>query len=391
MHFFTSVTTCYIPKARVLAKPLKKHNPDAVMHLVIADDLPGNFDLTKEDFDFVWDIEDFIEVENIRKWTFIHSVVELCTAVKGAAALHILKQTGADRIVYLDPDIAVFDSLEPLNRMLDEHSVLFTPHSTAPAVDTRGIIDDELCALKYGVYNFGFFAIRNDENGLRYLNWWNDRLMNFCYDDIPNGMFTDQKWGDIAPGLFDFIKIIHDPEYNVATWNLSHRQVTGSEEEGWFVNGRPLRFFHFTGFDSGAHRIMLGLHAKPGDPVWNLSTLYEGWMNECGQEELGRVPYRYNTYADGRKIEKRERIIFRKRLDVYQYFDDPYSHECSLWMSAHMLKSRNIKELFIRKYKYKLLQYLTFGETKKSCRAMYQQAKSDLKQIQAYLDQAVDL
>ena len=43
MHFFTSVTACYIPKARVLAKTLKEHNEDAVMHLVISDDLPAVF------------------------------------------------------------------------------------------------------------------------------------------------------------------------------------------------------------------------------------------------------------------------------------------------------------------------------------------------------------
>mgnify|MGYP007111744949 CR=1 FL=1 len=54
MHFFTSVTACYIPKARVLAKTLKKYNEDAVMHLVISDDLPAGFDIGKEDFDYVW-------------------------------------------------------------------------------------------------------------------------------------------------------------------------------------------------------------------------------------------------------------------------------------------------------------------------------------------------
>ena len=131
MHFFTSVTACYIPKARVLAKTLKKHNEDAVMHLVISDDLPAGFDVGKEDFDHVWNIEDIIEVENFRKWSFMHDVVELCTAVKGAAAIRIIKELELDKLVYLDPDIGVFDSLAPVSDMLDENSVLFTPHSTA--------------------------------------------------------------------------------------------------------------------------------------------------------------------------------------------------------------------------------------------------------------------
>ena len=219
MHFFTSVTTCYLPKARVLASTLKKHNPDAVMHLVISDDLPEGFDLTKKDFDYVWIAEDFIKSENNKKWFYMHTVVELCTAVKGAAALHILQKTNAEKLIYLDPDIGVFDNLDSLGDMLDKSSVLLTPHQIDPSVSKQGIIDEEICSLKHGVYKFGFFAVRNDENGLKFLSWWNDRLMEFCYDDIPNGLFTDQKWGDIAPALFEFVKIIHEPEYNVATWN----------------------------------------------------------------------------------------------------------------------------------------------------------------------------
>lgn len=99
MHFFTSITTCYLPKARILASTLKKHNPDSVMHLVVSDDLPESFDLTKEDFDYVWSAEDFIKTENNKKWFYMHTVVELCTAVKGAAALHILQKTNAEKLI----------------------------------------------------------------------------------------------------------------------------------------------------------------------------------------------------------------------------------------------------------------------------------------------------
>lgn len=388
MHFFTSVTACYIPKARVLAKTLKKHNEDAVMHLVISDDLPAGFDIGKEDFDYVWNIEDIIEVENFRKWSFMHDVVELCTAVKGAAAIRIIKELELDRLVYLDPDIGVFDSLAPVSDMLDENSVLFTPHSTAPASTPRGIVDDELCALKYGVYNFGFLAVKSDADGMRFLHWWNDRLMDYCYDDIPNGMFTDQKWGDIAPGLFDFIKIVHLPEYNVATWNLSHRTVSGSQQEGWFVNGRPLRFFHFTGYDSGAHRVMLALHAKPGDPVWELSQLYERWLDEAGQKELGKLVYKYATYDNGRKIEKRHRKLFRMRSDVYDFFTDPYSAECCEWMERNTIANKDLKKLFISKYKYKLLSFIAFGKKRKKYKALYGREKFVLKQIQAFLNES---
>lgn len=385
MHFFTSITTCYLPKARVLAQTLKKHNPDAVMHLVISDDLPTNFDLKKEKFDYVWKAEDFIKTENKNKWFFIHTVVELCTAVKGAAALHILEKTGADKLVYLDPDIGVFDDLTPLSDMLDTNSVLLTPHQIEPAKTRQGVVDEEICSLKHGVYNFGFFAVKNDEKGRRFLNWWNDRLMDFCYDDIPGGLFTDQKWGDLIPALFDFVKIIHEPEYNVATWNLATRTISGNEKEGWRVNGQPLRFYHFTGFDSGAHRMMLAQHAKEGDPVWNLSLTYEKMMNDAGQAELGKKVFKYAFYTNGEKITKEDRLVFRKRLDVYNRFDNPFGNECYKWMRANVSVTDNdIMKLCYKVRKYKLLRKISVFGWHKKCKEKHIYYSEKLRRIQDF-------
>ena len=37
--------------------------------------------------------------------------------------------------------------------------------------------------------------------GRRFIDWWADRLRQFCYDEVPNGLFTDQRWVDLAPGV----------------------------------------------------------------------------------------------------------------------------------------------------------------------------------------------
>ena len=376
MHYFTSITTCYLPKARVLATTLKQYNPDAVMHLVVSDDLPAAFRKEEEPFDFVWYAEDFIKTEYPRKWFYLHTVVELCTAVKGAAALHILEQTGADKIVYLDPDIGVFADLSPLEEMLDSKSVLLTPHQVVPVSKERDILNDEICSLKHGVYNFGFFAVRNDESGLRFLNWWNDRLMKFCYDDIPNGLFTDQKWGDLAPALFDFVGIIHDPGYNVANWNLATRRVEGNSEDGWTVNGVPLRFYHFTGYDSGAHRIMLRLHATEASPVWQLSLMYEKMLDESGQESLGKTVYKYAFYDNGQKITKSERLLFRSRLDLYKRFDNPFGDECCTWMKINVVDAESLKDVIKKYIKYRRLYKWTLFGLRKKYKSIYKRYAS---------------
>lgn len=383
MHFFTSITTSYLPKARVLAKTLKQHNADAVMHLVVSDNLPDNFDIQKEPFDYVWYAEDFIKTNNNNKWFFIHTVVELCTAVKAAGAIHILEQTKTDKLVYLDPDIGVFNDLSPLSDMLDKNSVLLTPHQIEPATCHQGIIDEEICSLKHGVYNFGFFAVKNDNQGMRFLNWWNNRLMDFCFDDIPNGLFTDQKWGDLAPALFDFVKIIHEPEYNVATWNLATRKITGDCTNGWFVNNRPLRFYHFTGFDSGAHRQMLAQHATPGDPVWSLSEFYEKMMFDNGQKELGKKQFKYAFYDNGKKINKTERNTIKNRADIAERFDNPFSEECCRWMKRNVQEDENnIFKLCRNVRKYKFLRKFSLFKAHKRFKAQHIYYANKLKRIQ---------
>ena len=387
MHFFTSVTCCYIPKARVLAKTLKATNPSAIMHLVIADDLPKNFDIKKEPFDYIWYAEDFIETKNNKHWFYYHTVVELCTAIKAAATLHIMNKTNAKKICYLDPDIGVFGELSSLFEMLDKNSVLLTPHQTKPSLTLSSIKDDEICSLKHGIFNFGFFAVANDTNGRLFLDWWNHRLTHFCYDDIPNGLFTDQKWGDLIPALFPFAKIIYDDVYNVATWNLEHRSIT-CENNIWLVNKKPLKFYHFSGFDSGAHRQVLKRFAKEGDPVWDLSQLYEDMLSQNGQEELGKIQYKYACYESGNKIQTKHRLLFRNRLDLMNVFANPFSKECELWMISNCSESdcnesviSCVKNMIIFKLKYKL----SFGSIRISNKQKYLYYKNKINEYDSII------
>ena len=89
-HFYTSCTNNYLPLARTLAKSLKKFHPSGYVHLVLCDSLLDSFDLDNEDFDNVITVED-LAIPNLIPWLFKHSVIELCTAVKGRAAKFIME------------------------------------------------------------------------------------------------------------------------------------------------------------------------------------------------------------------------------------------------------------------------------------------------------------
>jgi hypothetical protein len=323
MHFFTSINNNYLPKARVLANSLKKHCSDVRFSLVLCDNIPENFRLENEPFDEVITIDELgVPVKNLKQWIFIHTVVELCTAVKGQSLLKFLDE-GSDKVVYLDPDIAVFDNLLELENLLDQYDVILTPHLAHPEKNNKELIlDNEVCSLMHGAFNFGFFAVKHSENGLAFAKWWRDRLVDFCFDDIPHGLFTDQKWGDLVPGLFEGVYVLRDPSYNVATWNINNRKVSMTSDSKYTVNGIPLKFYHFSGFDSGSQEGMLQKYGEQNPALWSLRDWYIDQMNEAGQNEFGGMPSIYSKYDNGQVITNNERMLLRSRNDLLEYYSD---------------------------------------------------------------------
>jgi hypothetical protein len=338
IHAFTSITSNYLPKARVLAESIRRAAQDVQLHLVLSDNLPVGFSLASEPFDSVIFAEDLVE-GNFAQWAFGHSVVELCTAVKGVALEHIFSTHDADMVFYFDPDTVVFSRLEELEQALSHSSLLLTPHLTDPETSDAGILDNEVASLLHGVFNLGFIGVRNCDEGRRFSRWWAERLLKYCHDDLSRGLFTDQKWVNLAPCLFDQVGILRSPAYNVATWNLTNRVATGSLASGIFINGESLGFYHFSGFDSGDQIVMLRLYGQHS-PV--LHELREWYIAECerhGQSALGTVKSKYDLFSDGQIIERGCRLLYRQRIDLQKAYPNPYlvtGPNCyKAWYDAH--------------------------------------------------------
>ena len=324
MHYYTSITSNYLPKARVLAHSVKRHDTQAVFHLLLTDDPPPGWDLTQEPFDTVLHLDD-LGIPQTRSWAFKHALVEMCTAVKGPGALEIVRRHQPDKLVYFDPDIVVFGDLAVLSRELDAHSVLLTPHLTDPETTAAGVLDNEISALKHGIYNLGFVGFACHGEGLRCMQWWSDRLLAHCRDDIPGGLFTDQRWADHMPAMFGGVRILREPVYNVATWNLSNRVATGSAPDHIQINGQGLVFYHFSGLDSGAQETMLKLYGRSSPVLFELRRWYLAECERMGQASLGHLPCVYSHFGNGQPITKVQRVLYRERPDLQAAFPDPFN------------------------------------------------------------------
>jgi hypothetical protein len=294
-----------------------------MIHLALSDERPEWLTAEGEPFDSIVEIAS-LGIPNWRAWTFVHSIVELSTAIKPFVLKHLLARDDCGSVLYFDPDMVLFSRVDDIVEALAAANVVLTPHQTKPERTLANVIDNEITSLRVGVFNLGFIGVRNTAEGRSFAQWWADRCYEFCRAEIHHGLFTDQKWINFAPIFFEGVSILKSPRLNVATWNLTTRRMEGSCAAGFRVDGEPLGFYHFTGFDSGAHRIMAIKNASGQPAVQELIGWYERETEPERDDPVVTTPWAFGRFADGTKIEPHHRWLYRERRDLQAAFPDPY-------------------------------------------------------------------
>ena len=322
---FTSFSFSYLTRAILLARTLRAAHPDWELWATLVDRPPPGLDVTVAlaEFDRHIFAED-LGFERWESWIFKHDIVEACTAVKGQMMSHLLGMPDTSKVIYFDPDIAVFHRLDSILAHLDEASILLTPHQIDANLSEGAIRDNELTSLKYGTYNLGFCAVSNDDVGRRFAQWWARQLYFACYDEVENGIFTDQKWCDLVPGLFDRVKIERDPGCNVASWNLSRRRIAFTADGQALVNGSLLKFYHYTKINAAGDQMT---EKFAGDnieilEVWNW---YKRALKRIHIDGIPSGYWHFATFEDGSKISKAVRVLYRRRPDLMAAFPHPFA------------------------------------------------------------------
>ncbi|HUP25279.1 MAG TPA: glycosyltransferase [Thermoanaerobaculia bacterium] len=315
----------YLPFARVLARSFREHHPQGRFFVGLVDEIEEQFDPAAEPFEMI-EARD-LGIQDFAAFAFRYTILELSTAIKPALLRHLLA-LGASKLLYFDPDILVASPLEEVRDLLDDGNVVLTPHLDQPIEDDRH--PGELAILQSGAYNLGFIGLAASEETLRLLDWWHRRVYELCVVDIARGLFVDQKWIDLVPGLFQGVRVLAHPGHNVAYWNLHGRRVERARDGGFTVNGLPLRFFHFSGFDPqspGAvskhqNRFTLG-------DLGDARALYHDYRDRlfaAGYREARSWPYAYGRFANGVRIPDAARVCYRGQgSSARRRFGDPFA------------------------------------------------------------------
>jgi hypothetical protein len=329
--FCTILARNYLAQARVLCRSLRARHPGVPVYALVVDDPAGYFDPAREDFTCL-SLAD-LELPDPRGLAFRYGVVELCTAVK-PRLLACLFARGHRKLVYLDPDVRVYASLDALLARLDTAQALVTPHLTerADAGAGRGELDVLLC----GVYNLGFLGLAASPSVDAFLSWWWDRCRERCIVDLASGIFVDQRWMDLLPAMLDRVHVVRDKSCNVARWNLAQRRLSGTSEVP-LVDGEPLAFLHFSEFDPRRPTRFFwaadGAPAPEEEPLRTLASRYADELQAAGWEDTHRWPYGHGFLSDGHPIDVSLRALYRRvgRDDFGDPFDAGESGRFLAW------------------------------------------------------------
>ncbi|MHA6483033.1 hypothetical protein ACX1C1_14135 [Paenibacillus sp. strain BS8-2] len=347
MIIFTSICANYLHKARTLAKSVKMEIPNATFVVCLLENERSN-QYEYEYFDEIVLAKDMWE-GNFNRFLFKHTIVEASTSVKGHFFQHLYKQyPNEEQFVYLDPDIYVYSDFIELRELLKTRPIVLCPHLLQP-----GNIDMELSSTAHGVYNLGFLGVNRSPEAQSFITWWAERLYLYCYDEINNGIFTDQKWIDLAPCFFD-VEILKHRGYDFAPWSLLD---CGMEEQDGrvLVKGDPLRFIHFSGYGATAEKCMNDWLPKGEHVFRKLYREYSELHDANDHDSISKTKWSYSSYRSGEKIKSSVRLNYRKDYELMFSLEDPFQMSNEFFEKKRNRINSN-KIVFLTKKSYQMIR-----------------------------------
>ena len=326
----TIVSPNYLPFARALATTYKKHHPEDRFFVLLVADLPPASTFESEPFEAV--LLSQIGLVDVRREAMKYDILELNTNVKPGFLAHLFAtEPAVDQLVYLDPDIRVFAPLEPVFAVLSAGAaVALTPHITSPIHDSKSPSEQDL--LYNGTYNLGFAAFRRSDEADRVLAWWGERCLALGFSEGRTGLFVDQKWMNLAPGMFADVAIVRDAGCNMAYWNLHERRLEHAADGGVLVASLggepvPLRFFHFSGVvveDAtvlSRHTDRFTIASRPD--LAELFAEYTALVRSMARPAVDALPYGFDRLSDGTAVTRLARRVYAVHAARWQG-QDPF-------------------------------------------------------------------
>lgn len=315
--FATVVTKSHVGPVLAVSHSLRNADNAELLHVLIADATAG--ELPPAPAGMVFHSLDEVREALPELMPYYFDAFEFCNALK-PFLISLLLSKGCEAVIYLDSDIFVVGSFEPVWKMLEQNTVVLTPHLLRPpSLDLRFI--DEVSVVDQGIYNGGFSAWANKPRAVEALEWMKQRLPVYGFCRRPNGMFVDQKLLPFLPEYYpDEVLIARDGCLNIAFWNMQERHVAVRNGR-YFIDDEPVVFFHMSGYRTAKPDLACSyMSPEINRQMFELAPWFREVMRDYGrlladtQSGAGapREPYKFARYAGFELNAPLRMILFKK-------------------------------------------------------------------------------
>ena len=243
MHNYCSIISNeYIQKGLLLYNSLNKHDKNFRFFFVcLNDEVKSLLKAMKLEKAIILSID---QIENddpqLAAVKATRSEKEYAWTSKASIFLYLFKNyPEIDHILWMDVDIVFYSSPEPIFREMNLCSVLLTRE--------RFKGDNAKLNDIYGIYNTGLMGFQRDKNAISFIKWYRKKCIEWCYDKIMPGKWSDQMYLNKINKTFKGVRISKDISINVTAWNIQGCTVEKLKDD-IYIDGKKLIFYHYSGF-----------------------------------------------------------------------------------------------------------------------------------------------
>jgi hypothetical protein len=240
--FVTFFDSGYLSRGLALIESIRRHENTSSILIVCIDELTFNI-LSKK--------SDELNLACIMLEDLIRAFPELAMAKSNRSAVEfyftltpfvlrfaLLGKPKNHIAIYLDADLYFFQNPLLVVKSLGNSSVGIIEHNYPWFLKSL--------ESKYGTYNVGLLAFKNNKDGNSVLEWWALKCIEWCRDYPEKGKYADQGYLDNFANLTKELRILTNPGFNLAPWNSASSKLKLYSNH-LTVNNNELTFFHFHG------------------------------------------------------------------------------------------------------------------------------------------------
>ena len=240
MNYCTYFDKNYLSRGLALySSLLKTHKTKFHLYIVAFDKFTYDFLKTKK-FKSITCIyyEDF-EDKELKKVKKKRSKVEYLWTCTPSIIIFLIQKYNLSSCTYLDADIYFFSCPSKIYNDQKPWSVYITPHNYHPKYDQ---------SIQSGKYCVQYLIFKNNKTGIKVLNWWRKKCIQWCYNRVEDNKFGDQKYLDEWPEKFSDIKVSNSLGEGAAPWNIKRFKIKMNKKKIYIIENKNLYrlfFFHF--------------------------------------------------------------------------------------------------------------------------------------------------